>query len=703
MPPMISRQDQPVEVDGATRTVAVLAMDRPDRSMNVVDEALLAELGDHVDAILADDAVDAFVLASGKDGSFGVGADIDWLPSLAAREDAESFLVGVHDLMVRIARGTTPMVAALNGSALGGALELALAGHGVVAVPGAVVGLPEVGLSLLPGGGGTQLLRRFVPLAEALTMLTSGRPVPVEQATGLIARVVEPADLVEAAAAMAAGLVGTDLVADPPVAEGDAALVQATRDELAGSRRGLSTAAARILDAVAAGVDGGLDAGLAAERTGFLALLRSAESRAALHLFSAQEAVKRRSRGGGEPVGRLGVIGGGQMGAGIASTAVMRDLPVVVRDVGEESLERARAYRDRALSRTAPAEGADPRVDRWDDTTGWDGIDGVDAVVEAVFELPEVKDEVLGALCEVVGDDTLLASNTSAIPIARLAESVKSPERFLGMHFFSPVERMPLVELIPHAGTSATTTQRAAALGRRLGKVPVVVGDAPGFFTSRVYARWLAEGVRLLLDGVDVATIDAAATAVGFPVGPLLATDEATLNLVVQASITQVAEPVMADRLDVAAVRQALETLMAGGVEGRRQGRGYYRYEDGKRVGPNPDVLGILGVTPVTADPAVVGERLLLAFASECWRCAEDGTICHPDDGDVAAVLGIGFPRVLGGPFRWADEIGPAEAVARCDALGPAYEPGALVREVAAAGGTLADLPRLSAPFGSRD
>ena len=682
--------------------VAVLVMDRPGSSMNVVDEQLFTDLRREVDDVLADDGIDAFVLASGKDGSFGAGADIRWLPELAASDDAEDFLAGVHELMARIARGSTPMVAAVNGSAFGGALELALAGHAIVAVPAAQLGLPEVGLSLLPGGGGTQMLRRFVPLDRALVMLTSGKPVAVEDAGGLVARVVPADELVDAAVEVAASLAGTDLVTDPVVSEGDAALVASTREELAGSRRGLSTAAATILDVVAVGVAEGLDAGLAAERTGFLSLLRSAESRAALHLFSAQDDVKRRSRGGGAPVGRLGVVGGGQMGAGIASTAVSRDLDAIVRDVAEDSLARARAYRDKVLSRTAPGEGEDPRVDRWADTTEWEGFGEVDAVVEAVFELPEIKDEVLRALSDEVGEDTLIASNTSAIPIASLAASVTRPERFLGMHFFSPVERMPLVELIPHAGTAAETTRRAAALGRRLGKVPVVVGDAPGFMTSRVYARWLAEGIRLLLDGVDVATIDRAAQAVGFPVGPLLATDEATLNLVVQASITQVAEPVMADRLDVAGVRKALETLMAAGVEGRRQGRGFYSYDEGQRVGPNPDVLGILGVSPADVDQTVVGERLLLAFATECWRCDADGTICHPDDGDVAAVLGIGFPRVLGGPFHWADEVGAAEVVRRCDVLGDAFEPGPELRRLAADGGRLADLPRRPAPFADR-
>src|SRR5690606_11019443 len=252
---------------------------------------------------------------------------------------------------------------------------------------------------------------------------------------------------------------------------------------------------------------------------------------AAIHLFQAESDIKRRSRGADGRAERLGVVGGGQMGSGIAATAVSRGLSALVRDVSAESLDRSRAYLDRVLARSAPEDGADPRAERWRGTTGWDGFAETDAVVEAVFELPELKNEILTTVSGLVGEQTLLATNTSAISIRSLAASVRAPERFLGMHFFSPVERMPLVELIPHEGTSAETLARAAALGRRLGKVPVVVGDAPGFFTSRVYARWLIEGVRLLLEGVRRGVLDSAAKAAGFPVGPLQAHDEAGVEL----------------------------------------------------------------------------------------------------------------------------------------------------------------------------
>jgi 3-hydroxyacyl-CoA dehydrogenase / enoyl-CoA hydratase / 3-hydroxybutyryl-CoA epimerase len=680
--------------------VAILELDHPDRSMNVIDERVLADLGVRVEEVLADDRVDALVLASAKQGSFGAGADLEWLPELAARDDAEAFLTRVHDLMLRLVRSPKPMVTALNGPAFGGALELALGGHAIVATEGATLGLPEVTLALLPGGGGTQLLHRFVPVGVAAELLTTGRRVRATEAVelGLVAELADDDRVRDVAVARARGLVGRQLPADPTT--GDVTTVDARRKELADSRTGLAPAADHILTALRVGVSEGLEAGLAAERAAFLAVLRSPESRAAVHLFQAEAEVKRRSRGAGEHIDHLGVIGGGQMGAGIAATAVSRGLSAVVRDLEQRSLERARSYRDKVLSRTAP-EGEDPRAARWSGTTGWDGFADAGAVIEAVFELPELKTEVLGELVEVVGDETLIATNTSAISIRRLATAVSRPERFLGMHFFSPVDRMPLVELIPHAGTSLATQHRAAALGRQLGKVPVVVGDAPGFFTSRVYARWLVEGIRLLLDGVPPAEVDAAAKRVGFPVGPLQAHDEATLLLVLQASIAQVAEEVLTDRVDVGAVRSALQALLDAGVQGRRHGLGFYRYgEDGKRTGPYDEVLGILGVEPTSLDADLVGERLLLAFATECFACWDDGTLCHPDDGDVAATLGIGFPRVLGGPFHWADELGAAEVVARTEALDPtAFPAGPSLAGFAAGGGRFAEQARRPAPF----
>lgn len=681
--------------------IVVLTLDTPGRSVNVVDEVLLTELRGHLDAALADPATAGVVLRSAKPSGFGAGADLAWLPELAARGDAEELLAGVHDLMVRMCRAPVPLVAAVHGTVLGGAFELALGTDAIVATPDAVLGLPEVTLGLLPGGGGTQLLRRAVPTAPALELLTTGRRVAADEARrlGLVQEVADPVHLLDAAVARARAGVRRRPPEEAP--ESVQTAVRLRRDELAGGRGGLSSAAAAILEVVAAGGRDGLEAGLAAERAAFLGLVRSPAARAAIHLFRAEADVRRRSRGDGRRTARLGVLGSGQMGAGIAATAASRRLPVVVRDVDHDALDRARAYRDRVLERTAPDDVPDDRADGWSATEEWEPLAEVDAVVEAVFEDPDLKREVLSRVADVAGPQALVASNTSAIPIASLAAAVPHPERMLGMHFFSPVDRMPLVELVPHAGTSPEALARAAALGAQLGKVPVVVGDAPGFCTSRVYARWLVEAVRLVLDGTPPDVVDAAARQVGFPVGPLQAHDEATLDLVLAASITQVADRVMADRLDVAAVRAALEDLVAAGIRGRRHGEGFWTYgDDGARGGANPRVAEVLAVDPGGPDPDVVGERLLLAFATECFLCWDDGTLCHPDDGDVAAVLGIGFPRGLGGPFHWADEIGAAEVVARCERLGAAtFPPGTHLYGAVRDGGRFADQPRRPAPF----
>ena len=537
------------------------------------------------------------------------------------------------------------------------ALELALASRRI-AVESAQLGLPEVTLGLLPGGGGTQLLNRFVDPATAAELLTSGRRLSASEARdlGLLHEVVADEALLEAALRAARAEVGQPA---PEPAYGEA---------LRNSREGLSRAAAGILDVLEVGARDGVEAGLRAEREVFLQLLASPEARAAIHLFLVRSDVNRRSRGDGTTIAQVAVVGGGQMGSGIAATAVTRGLRAVVRDVDDAALARSRGYLEKVLARRGGV--SEDAMARWQGTTEWDGFAESDVVIEAVFELPDLKTDVLRKVSELVSEDTLLATNTSAIPIRKLATAVSHPERFLGMHFFSPVERMPLVELIAHQETAPRTLQRAAAVGRQLGKVPVVVGDAPGFFTSRVYARWLMEGIRLLLDGAALADIDAGANAVGFPVGPLQAHDEATLQLVLDASVTQVAEPVFRDRLDVGAVRQVLETLVANGVQGRRHGVGFYRYdENGKRVGPNEEVTALISSTTGAAiDRETIGERLLLAFATECFLCWDEGILCHPDDGDITSVLGIGFPRVLGGPFHWADET--AEVRACCERLG---------------------------------
>jgi 3-hydroxyacyl-CoA dehydrogenase / enoyl-CoA hydratase / 3-hydroxybutyryl-CoA epimerase len=681
----VSRQDW--------EAVAVLTLDTPGRSMNVVDAELLGQLRGHVHALAGDQSITGVVLCSAKPSSFGAGADLVWLNSLLTQPGAERFLRELHELMYRVVAAPQPWVTAINGAALGGALELALATEAIVVTPSARLGLPESSLGLIPGGAGTQLISRWLPTSSALDLMITGRPLDAAAAVaaGLAQAITEPASLIDSAIGVAASLAGSSH-RRPHRQDTDEAARVAVEERRAGEVVLPGSAGERILEAVAAGIEQGPQAGCAAERREFLLALSSAESAALRHLFLSESTSK---RGGSATTGieRLGVVGAGLMGSGLAATAVMHGLSAVVRDLTDDKLASANAYLVRALQRTVidPASVAD----RWAATTEWAGFAESDAIIEAVFELPELKQRTLAEVSSIVSADTLIATNTSAIPIHTLAGSVTHPERFLGTHFFSPVERMALVELIVHDGTTESTLRRARALARKMGKIPITVADRPGFFTSRVYARWLIEGLRLLNEGVSIADIESAARAVGFPVGPLQAHDEVSLDLVIKASIDQVASKVMDDRLEVGSVRAMLNKLIAAGIEGRRTGRGFYRYKDGRRSGPNLDVATTLGL-PISPLPIIeVGQRLVLAFASEAFLCWDDGTLRHPDDGDVASVVGIGFPRRLGGPFHWADQVGATTVIAQSEAFGAATFPvGRSIAGHARSGGRFADVPR---------
>jgi len=685
--------------------IALIELDTPARSMNVIDEELIDQLAEALDTLENSDDIEAAVLTSAKAGSFGAGADLGWLPTLAANPDAETFLTRTHNLMMRMARFRVPILAALDGVALGGALEIALACESIVTTDRARLGLPESSLGLIPGGGGTQLLLRWVQPATAVDLLVTGRTLTAAEGKdlGLVDDVVEPADLRAAAVTRAATLAGNaerrrvelSVTANEAVSalEAGAALTRVASPE----------AKEAILVVLEEGLTNGIEAGLASEREQFLKLLRNPESLALRHMFEIEKAGKKLPRatseatagGAATRVSKLGLVGAGQMGSGIAATAVARGLEVILRDVDTARLDEAKVRAEREVTRVGSSADIESS---WQTTTEWDGFDSLDAVVEAVFELPDLKKEILAQVAAGVPEEALIATNTSAIPISSLAPAVSNAGRFMGMHFFSPVERMPLVELVPHSGTEVATIARATGLAQQLGKVPVTVADYPGFFTSRVYARWLLEALRLLLDGYGVEQIDAEAKAVGFPVGPLQAHDEATLELVLQASLTQVADRVMADRLDLDRLRTLLEALISGGVRGRRFGAGFYLYENNRRAGVNPEVAGHLTTTNAEGAAGQAGERLLLAFVTESLLCWDDATLCHPDDGDLASVLGIGFPRRLGGPFHWVDSQGPNGVRERCEALGRAFPVAETLRKLSAEGGSYSEQVRRERP-----
>jgi 3-hydroxyacyl-CoA dehydrogenase/enoyl-CoA hydratase/3-hydroxybutyryl-CoA epimerase len=391
-------------------------------------------------------------------------------------------------------------------------------------------------------------------------------------------------------------------------------------------------------------------------------------------------------------VERIGVLGAGFMGAGIAAVAAdQAEVPVRMKDadlarVGKglkacadvigENVKRRRYHRREGARRLALISGG----------TDYAGFRGADLVIEAVFEDLEVKRQVLREVESVARADTIFASNTSTIPIARIAEASRRPETVIGMHFFSPVHRMPLLEVIPHTGTAPEATVTAVAFGRRMGKTVIVVRDRPGFFINRILAPYMVETGHLLAEGTPIEELDGTMTRWAFPVGPVALLDEVGLDVAVKAG--EVMREAFGERLAPAI---ALDRLVQAGRLGRKNGRGFFRYEGGRRRGADGAVYELLGVAKGTGPGAdAVTERLTLAMLNEAARALEEGVVRQPRDGDVGAVFGIGYPPFRGGPFRTIDALGPASVVAALERLaagcGPRFAPAAILRDLVARG-----------------
>ena len=643
--------------------VATITLDTPGSPVNLVGPGVWEELERILDD-LDGQQLRGLLVRSGKSNGFSAGADIRWLSGLADDPTLHDTVVRAHRVITRLVGLPVPTVACLHGIVLGGGMELALACRGRVATasPGTRLGLPESTLGLIPGGGGTQLLPRIVGIERALGLLLSGRQMsPAEAlAIGLVDDVVSEAALLARAHALLSELDGA--VHDDRL-DGD--VEPAVAAARAAAPRGVpATSVEAIIAAVRAGA-AGLDAGLREEGEQFEAIVRTDEAVARTHLFVAERDVARRAKRRAVPsdVRSLFLLGGGMMGSGIAAEAVDRGFTARVRDVDDEALGRVHSYVERVVARRHGGADADirrlERIHRLSTSTGLTGLGAADVVVEAVYEDAALKRDVIRQVEPLLRPDAVLASNTSAIPISHLAEASSRPERLIGMHFFSPVDRMSLLEVIPHAGTDPDVVARSLGLAAALGKVAIVVGDSPGFFTSRVYGRWLDEGTRLVVDGATIDQVDRVARQLGFPVGPLQAQDEVSISLVHKVANDPFRAPVLGDRVDLEGAHLLLDALLATGRLGRRAGAGWYRYgADGARLEPDASVESLVeGERPPLDDP-VVADRLLYSFVTESFLCLDEGVIGAPEEGDVASVLGIGFPRRLGGPFHHVARLG---------------------------------------------
>jgi 3-hydroxyacyl-CoA dehydrogenase/enoyl-CoA hydratase/3-hydroxybutyryl-CoA epimerase len=679
--------------------VAVLTLDNAEGPMNVVSADWIAEMSEAIAQVAADPLTTGLIITSAKK-AFMAGADLKFLVDAYGRmslAEAYAFSQAASRMHRALETMGKPVVAALNGLCLGGGFELALACHHRVIVddPKALVGFPEVNVGLLPGSGGTQRLPRLIGVKPALDLLLSGRSTAPEEALrlGLVDAVVPAGALLDRSRSVLAACRDNARPWDRkgfalPESRGlvvpeAAALYSETAANLAKAAGYNLPAPISILSSVFQGVQLPFDRALQVESKYFARLLTGPVARNIIRttFVSKQAAAKGLRR---PPVAekfkarKIGVLGAGMMGAGIALSAAQAGVEVVLLDRDLATAEKGRDYAARffrkAVERgTMTAGEAETIVGRIAPAEDYARLADVDLVIEAVFEDIRVKAEVLRMTEAAVAPGVVIASNTSTLPISELAAVLERPERCIGLHFFSPVERMTLIEVIVGRQTSPETLAAGLDLAAQLGKTPIVVNDSRGFYTSRVVQMLIHEGAAMLRDGVEPARIENAARAAGFPVGPLALLDEVTIDLplkIVEQAIEQEGE-----RFVPPAGTPALERMRELGRTSRKAGAGFYDYPEGGKKRLWPGLREVFPPAEVQPDQEELIKRILYAQAVETARCLEEGVLETPQDADLGAVYGWGFPAWTGGTLSYADTVGIAAFVKEADRLAQAYGP----------------------------
>jgi 3-hydroxyacyl-CoA dehydrogenase/enoyl-CoA hydratase/3-hydroxybutyryl-CoA epimerase len=696
--------------------VMTVVIDMPDRPMNVLDEGLLRDLDALVASMEQDSALSLVVFRSGKESGFLAGADVEQLHKVATSQEAETAIRAGQQLFSRIADLPMQTVAVIHGPCLGGGLELALACKFRVARDdeSTRIGLPETQLGVIPGWGGTQRLPRLIGLESALRMILEGQRLPAAKAQkfGLV-DMVAPAGRFESA--VQAFL--TDRLAGKSVRRRKRALPARLRSEswlgrklvfrIARKRLGRRLrqypALGGALRAIEVGLARGLPRGLDAEREEFCRALFTPACRNLLELFLQRERARKSATWSGEgivprPVKTVAVVGAGTMGAGIAQLAAYQGLNVVLKDIRQvlvdDGLKRIESLmQDAVRSGSLDAAASRQRCDAVTGTIDWEPVSRADIVIEAVVERLNIKQDVFRELDKQLRPESLFVSNTSALPIGELATATGRAPQVAGLHFFNPVHRMAIVEIVRSARTSDQTVATLVEFARDLGKVPIVVAEGPGFLVNRILFPYLDEAVRLVCEGVPADQIDREAEDFGMMMGPLEMLDQVGIDIA--ADVARTMAPLGAE---ASPVPQRLAAMVAQGRLGRKSGTGFYTYRDGRKQGPVPasDIPPKMTRAPVQArfgegeQLVEVPLRLALAIINASAECLADRIVREPWIVDLAMVLGTGFAPFRGGPLRLADTWGIENVVANLDRLtevcGPRFRPCALLREMHMAG-----------------
>ena len=701
--------------DGA----AIITWDVQGKSMNVLSMEGANTLSDLIDDALADDAVKGIVITSGKK-DFAAGMDLNVIAGMREAGGAQGVfdgVMGLHHLLRKIElagmdrktkKGGKPIAAALPGTALGIGLELPLATHRIFAAdnPKAKIGLPEIMVGIFPGAGGTTRLARKLGAMAAAPFLLEGKLSDPKKAkaAGLIDEVSE--DPLAAAREWVLAASDADIVkpwdakgykmpgGEPFHPAGFMTFVGASA-MVHGKTMGVYPAAKALLSAVYEGAMVPFDQALKIEARWFTNVLMNPSSSAMIRsLFINKEALEKganRPEAPDQTVRKVGILGAGMMGAGIAYVSAMAGIEVVLIDAAQASADKGKAYSegllDKAISRKKSTEEKKAEVlGRITATTDYDALKGCDLIVEAVFEDPSVKAEVTKKAEAVIPEDAIFATNTSTLPISDLARASSRPEQFIGIHFFSPVDKMLLVEIIKGRETGPRAVAKALDFVRQIRKTPIVVNDERFFYANRCIIPYINEGIRMVGEGVNPTLIENAAKMMGMPLGPLQLVDETSIDLGVK--IAKATRAAMGDAYPDGAVDEVIFAMADAGRMGRKANAGFYDYDEkGKRQGLWAELDARYPQADDQPELTEVQHRLMFAQTLEAVRALESGVLEDIREGDVGAILGWGFAPWSGGPFGWLDMLGAARAVEICDGLterhGDRFKAPALLREMA--------------------
>lgn len=684
-------------------SIAILTLDKPGEKVNTLDESMMEEFDTFLDRLESDSELKGAVLISGKENNFIAGADIEMFKARESAEDLEQLSKDGHRILNKIENSSKPIVVAIHGSCMGGGLELSLCCDYRIATNHAktILALPEVKLGVIPGTGGTQRLPRLIGIQKALSYMLTGGNIYARKAKsiGLIDELTHKDALEKAAIEAVIRLSGSvplkrkdrrslieKALENNPI--GRSILFSQAKKKALGQTKGNYPSPLMIIEAVKFGYQKGLKKGLENEARLFGEAGATSESRALVNLFFGMtDAKKNPLKDKVKTINTIGVLGAGLMGSGIADVSINKGgYSVLLKDQTMEAAAKGEqviwgALNEKSKKRIITSFDRDKLASKVTGTDTYDAFSKVNLVIEAVFEDLDLKRKIVDQVESVTGDDCIFASNTSSLPISEIAKDAKRPQNIIGMHYFSPVQKMPLLEIITTPKTADWVTATAYEVGVKQGKTVIVVNDGPGFYTTRILAPYMNEALLLLEEGASIEFLDKIMKQFGFPVGPMALLDEVGID--VGAHVGETMAPIFNARGGKSSTKA--QELMNVGYLGRKNKKGVYKY-DGKKKEPNTDIYSFFGGSSRSnPDIETAQQRMTLMMVNEAAYCLEENILHSPTDGDLGAILGLGFPPFTGGPFRYIDHVGVKNVVARLNEysnkFGPRFKPAGILEE----------------------